>query len=201
MHFRDGLYLCIKGVTLRSRLIFNEASFGYASLSLMAFSLNRAQIIGNLTRDPEVRVAGSAKVATFGVATSMSWIDKASGQKKEKTEFHNVVAWRGLAEVCEQYLRKGMKVYVEGRLQTRDWEGSDGVKRYKTEIAVDNMIMLSRKGDVALTPLAAARDSEKDGEQDGGRESNEEPREHKAIGKKAAAPIEEKEVSIDDLPF
>ncbi len=114
----------------------------------MAFSLNRAQIIGNLTRDPEVRqTPGGQTVATFGVATNFTWTDQ-SGVKQVKTEFHNVVAWRGLAEICRQYVKKGSKVYIEGRLQTRDWEGPDGVKRYRTEIIADNMIMLDGRRDI-----------------------------------------------------
>jgi len=107
-------------------------------------NLNKAMIIGNLTRDPESRTTpqGTA-VASFSVATNFVWKD-ANGQKQEKAEFHNVVAWRRLAEICTQYLKKGSKVYIEGRLQTRDWEGQDGVKRYRTEIVADNMIMLDR---------------------------------------------------------
>lgn len=113
----------------------------------MAMSLNRAQIIGNITRDPEVRQTPSGQsVTSFGVATNFSWKDS-SGQQQTKTEFHNVVAWRRLAEICGQYLRKGSKVYIDGRLQTRDWEGEDGVRRYRTEIIVDNMIMLDRRGE------------------------------------------------------
>lgn len=112
----------------------------------MAMSLNKVQLIGNLTRDPEVRqIPGGQNVATFSVATNLSWTDS-SGQRQDKAEFHNVVAWRKLAEICGQYLKKGMKVYIEGRLQTRDWEGEDGQKRYRTEIVADNMIMLDRKG-------------------------------------------------------
>lgn len=103
-------------------------------------------IIGNLTRDPEVRNTPSgATVASFGVATNFIWTDQ-SGQKQERAEFHNVVAWRRLAEICGQYLRKGSKVYIEGRMQTRDWTGQDGVKRYRTEIVAENMIMLDRAG-------------------------------------------------------
>ena len=110
-------------------------------------SLNRAQIIGNLTRDPELRqIPGGQVVATFGIATNFSWNDQ-SGQKQQKVEFHNIVAWRKLGEICGQYLKKGSKIFIEGRLQTRDWEGEDGVKRYRTEIIADNMIMLDRKGD------------------------------------------------------
>jgi len=109
-------------------------------------NLNKAMIIGNLTRDPEIRTTPNGQtVATFTVATNLVWAD-GSGQKKEKVEFHNVVAWRRLAEICGQYLKKGSKVYIEGRLQTRDWVGQDGVKRYRTEIITENMIMLDRGG-------------------------------------------------------
>lgn len=112
----------------------------------MSMSLNRAQIIGNLGKDPEVRVTGTGKsVANFSVATSARWTD-AGGQVQEKTEFHQVVVWGKLAEICAQYLKKGSKVYIDGRLQTRDWQGEDGIKRYRTEIVADNMIMLDRKG-------------------------------------------------------
>ncbi len=110
----------------------------------MSMYLNRAMIIGNLTRDPELRTtSGGQTVATFGVATNHSWTD-ASGQKQEKAEFHNIVAWGKLAEICGQYLTKGRKVYVEGRIQTRDWEGQDGQKRFRTEIVAETMIMLDR---------------------------------------------------------
>lgn len=107
-------------------------------------SLNRAQIIGNLTRDPEVRTTQTGQtVANFGVATSFTWTD-ASGQKQEKTEFHNIVAWAKLGEICGQYLLKGRRVYVEGRLQTREWETPEGQKRQRTEIIAENVIMLER---------------------------------------------------------
>ncbi|MEA2088636.1 MAG: single-stranded DNA-binding protein [Patescibacteria group bacterium] len=106
--------------------------------------LNKAMIIGRLTRDPDVRTIPSGQtVASFSVATNLTWMDQ-SGQKQEKVEFHNVVAWRKLAEICGQYLKKGKKVYIEGRLQTRDWVGQDDVKRYRTEIVAINMIMLDR---------------------------------------------------------
>lgn len=107
-------------------------------------NLNRAMIIGNLTRDPEVRTTTTGQnVASFGVATNHTWTDK-SGQKQERAEFHNIVVWGKLAEICGQYLSKGRKVYVEGRLQTREWEGQDGAKRNRTEIIAENMIMLDR---------------------------------------------------------
>jgi single-strand DNA-binding protein len=110
-------------------------------------SLNRAQVIGNLTRDPEVKNTSTGRaVVNFSVATSRRWKD-AAGQTQEQTEFHNIVAFGKLAEICGQYLKKGSKVYVDGRLQTRSWEGEDGVKRYRTEIILDNMIMLDKKGE------------------------------------------------------
>lgn len=109
-------------------------------------NLNKAMIIGNLTRDPEMRTTPSGQnVASFSIATSFSWTDNA-GQQQKKTEFHNIVAWRKLAEICGQYLKKGSKVYLEGRLQTSDWTGQDGIKKYRTEIIADNMIMLDRAG-------------------------------------------------------
>ncbi|MFZ6015400.1 MAG: single-stranded DNA-binding protein [Patescibacteria group bacterium] len=107
-------------------------------------SLNRAMIIGNLTRDPELRNTSSGQsVTNFSVATSSQWND-VNGQKQERTEYHPVVAWGKLAEICNQYLGKGRKVYVEGRLQTREWETPDGQKRQRTEIVAENMIMLDK---------------------------------------------------------
>jgi len=107
-------------------------------------NLNKAMIIGNLTRDPEVRTTPQGtSVASFAVATNLIWND-ANGQRQEKAEFHNVVAWRKLADIIGQYLKKGSKVYIEGRLQTRDWVGQDGVRKYRTEIVAENMIMLDR---------------------------------------------------------
>lgn len=108
-------------------------------------NLNKAMIIGNLTRDPETRTTPSGQTVTsFAVATNLVWTD-ASGEKQKKVEYHNIVAWRKLADICAQYLKKGNKVYVEGRLQTREWEGQDGAKRQRTEIVADNMIMLDTK--------------------------------------------------------
>ncbi|MCX6779333.1 MAG: single-stranded DNA-binding protein [Candidatus Magasanikbacteria bacterium] len=107
-------------------------------------NLNRAMVIGNLTRDPEVKTTPTGKtVARLGVATSNVWVNDA-GVKQEDVEFHNIVVWGKLAEICGQYLAKGRKVYVEGRLKTRDWVGQDGVKRNRTEIIAENLIMLDR---------------------------------------------------------
>lgn len=108
--------------------------------------LNRAQLIGNVTRDPEMRsTATGQNVCNFGIATNQVWTD-AQGAKQQRTEFHNIVAWGKLAEICGQYLTKGKKIFLEGRLQTREWEAQDGAKRRTTEIVADNMIMLDRGG-------------------------------------------------------
>jgi len=113
--------------------------------------LNKAQIIGHITRDPETRTTPQGQtVCSFGVATNFIWTD-ASGQRQEKVEFHNVVAWRKLAEICGQYLKKGSKVYIEGRLQTRTWDDQNGIKRNRTEIIAENMIFLDKK--VAEPPI------------------------------------------------
>jgi len=124
-------------------------------------NLNRAMIIGNLTRDPEVRTTTTGQsVCTLGIATNRSWTD-AKGQKQEDVEFHSVVAWGKLAEICGQYLSKGRKVYLEGRLKTREWQGQDGAKKQRTEIIAENMIMLDKgtgmsAGGVNLGAQAAA---------------------------------------------
>ena len=104
--------------------------------------LNRATVLGRLTRDPEVKSTPSGQsVANLGVATNRVWTDK-SGTRQEKVEYHNIVLWGKLADIAGQYLGKGRRVYMEGRLETRDWTGQDGVKKYRTEIIADNLIML-----------------------------------------------------------
>lgn len=113
----------------------------------MAKSLNKVTLIGNLTRDPELRYTpqGTA-VCTFGLATNRQWVTE-SGEKKDEAEFHNLVAWAKLAEICSQLLTKGKKIYAEGRLQTRTWQAQDGTQRNRTEIVVSDMIMLDSKRD------------------------------------------------------
>ncbi len=105
-------------------------------------SLNRAELIGNLTKDPEIRYTPSGTaVATFTIATNRSFVSE--GEKKEETDFHRIVAWAKLAELCSQLLKKGNKVYVAGRIQNRSWDGPDGEKKYMTEINIDDMILLT----------------------------------------------------------
>jgi single-strand DNA-binding protein len=112
----------------------------------MAKSLNKVMLIGNLGKDPEVRYTGSGvPVATFSMATNESWQDQ-DGNTQERTEWHNIVTWRKLAEICHQYLRKGKKVYIEGRIQTRSYDDKNtGAKKYITEIVANSMIMLDNK--------------------------------------------------------
>jgi single-strand DNA-binding protein len=145
-------------------------------------NLNRAMLIGNLTRDPETRTTpAGASVASFGIATTSVWKD-AAGAKQERTEFHNIVAWGKLAEICQQFLAKGRKVYVEGRLQTREWEAKDGAKKQRTEIVAENMIMLDK------APAGAP-----------GQNASWTPAMAAAPG--AAVAPKEDEVKVEDIPF
>ena len=110
--------------------------------------INKVILIGNLGSDPEVRYTPSgAAVANFSIATSEEWKDKDSGEKRERTEWHRIVAWRTLGEICGEYLSKGRQVYIEGKLQTRSWEDRDGNKRYTTEIVASQMQMLGSRDD------------------------------------------------------
>jgi single-strand DNA-binding protein len=112
----------------------------------MARSLNRVQLIGNLTRDPELRYTPNGNaVCTFSVATNRNWTTD-SGEKREEVDFHRIVAWNKLGELCSQFLTKGRKVYVEGRLSTRNWTAQDGAQKTTTEVIIDDMILLDNKG-------------------------------------------------------
>ena len=154
--------------------------------------LNKAMVIGNLTRDPEVRTTPSGlQVVSFSVATNLVWTDQ-SGQKQEKAEFHNIVAWRKLAEIIGQYLKKGSKIYIEGRLQTRNWDDKEtGKKMYRTEIVADNMIMLDRakaSGEHGLTASPS--------EQPAPADDFSQP--EKKVENNAPA---EEEINVEDIPF
>ena len=139
--------------------------------------LNRASILGRLTRDPEVRTTPNGKnVTSMGVATGRVWTDQ-SGEKQEKTEFHNCVLWGKIGEIAGQYLSKGRRVYLEGRLETRNWTGDDGVKKYRTEIIVDNLIML-----------------------DGPRGDSKQASAGESVPPPADAVVEE-EIKVEDIPF
>lgn len=119
----------------------------------MAGGINKVILIGNLGRDPEVRFTPSGQaVANFSIATSESWTDKSSGQKQEKTEWHRIVVWGKLAELCGEYLKKGRQCYVEGRLQTREWTDKEGKKNYTTEVVANTVQFLGGAGGGAGGP-------------------------------------------------
>lgn len=121
-------------------------------------SLNRVMLIGNLTRDPESRYTpNQTLVCSFGLATNREWVNDA-GERQSSVEYHNLVVWSKLAEICKNLLHKGNKIYVEGRLQTRDWQTKDGQARRSTEIVVENMILLTSKN--ASEQFSAAQDNE-----------------------------------------
>ncbi|MFO7155488.1 MAG: single-stranded DNA-binding protein [Pseudomonadota bacterium] len=122
-------------------------------------SVNKVILVGHLGADPEVRFTPSGQaVANFRMATSEAWTDRATGQRQERTEWHRVVVWGKLGELCGEYLRKGRQCYVEGRLQTREWQDRDGQKRYTTEIVASQVIFLGGRGEGA--PASAAGPSE-----------------------------------------
>ena len=110
-------------------------------------SLNKVTLIGHLGQDPEIRYTKNGQaVATFSLATNERWLDQ-EGNQQERTEWHNMVAWTKLAEICGQWLKKGQQIYIEGRLQTRTWDDNEGKKHYKTEVVINDMIMLGGKRD------------------------------------------------------
>lgn len=114
----------------------------------MAGSVNKVILIGNLGKDPEIRYLESGvPIANFSLATSESYTDKTSGERRNQTEWHNIVLWRGLAEVAEKYLKKGQKVYIEGKLRTRSWNDKEGNTKYTTEIVAENMTMLTPRSE------------------------------------------------------
>ena len=123
----------------------------------MAGSVNKVILVGRLGQDPEVRFTqGGTAVANLSIATDETWKDQ-SGERQQRTEWHRVVAWSKLADICGQYLSKGRLVYIEGRLQTRSWEDREGNKRYTTEIRADNMVMLGGRSEEGQAAPAAAQ--------------------------------------------
>jgi single-strand DNA-binding protein len=153
--------------------------------------LNKVMIIGRLTRDPEMKtIPSGANVTQIGLATNYVYTNQQTGQKVEQVEYHNITLWRKLAEIANQYLKKGQRVYIEGRLQTRSWEGQDGKKNYKTEIIADNMIMLDggRGNDSAGAPRPTSA-----------------PANNGAMDQKfpdeELPTIQQDDVNVDDIPF
>ena len=129
----------------------------------MSSSVNKVILIGNLGKDPEVRhLESGVGVANFSIATSENYKDRKTGERVTQTEWHNVVLWRGLADVAEKYLKKGDKIYIEGKLRTRTWQDQQGNNRYTTEIVADNLTMLGKSSDKNTTnnePAATTQQS------------------------------------------
>ncbi len=158
-------------------------------------SLNKVLLIGNLTRDPEMRYTNSGTpVVTFGMATNKSWKDT-NGEVKELAEFHNVVAWNKMAEICQQLLAKGMKVYIEGSLNTRSWQAEDNTTRYKTEVRVEDMILLDSKGKQGAGVDESAAPEEK------AKAPKEEVATDEPVPAEEEAPQADQDPLSDDLPF
>lgn len=173
-------------------------------------SLNKVMLIGNLTRDPELRYTpNGTAVCSFGLATNRSWASGDGGERKEETEFHRIVAWNKLAELCGQLLSKGRKVYIEGRLQTRSWETQDGEKRQATEVVAEDMVLLDSKKDGASAASSVeASDQAPDYENESQETEENNARKDKKKGSKkdeAEETSETKEdsdeIDIDDIPF
>jgi len=166
----------------------------------MAKSLNRVQLIGNLTRDPELRYTpqGTA-VCSFSIATNRNWTTD-TGEKKDEVEFHRIVAWAKLAELCSQFLVKGRKVFVEGRLTTRSWTAQDGTQKQTTEIVISDMILLdSKRPDAGESHTEAAEPIEKE-------KAEEKPTVKQGSKSKSKTEVpeeakEEEEIAPDDIPF
>ncbi len=178
------------------------------------YSLNRATIIGNMTRDPELRYTPNGQAVTsFSVATNRRWKNQATNEFQEATEYHDVVAWGKAAEFIANYLKKGNKIYVDGRLQTRSWETPDGAKQRRTEIIIENFVPLTPKGSGGdagfdnlddLTAAGSAGSTAPDSAMPStGSADSAAATDSKKAGKKAATPPApaEDEINLEDIPF
>lgn len=168
-------------------------------------SLNKVQLIGNVTRDPELRYTpNGTPVCSFGLATNRSWMPEGGTERREETEFHKLVAWNKLAELCSQLITKGRKIYIEGRLQSRSWETPDGEKRSATEIVVEDMMLLDARPDGAGRSYEApARHEEEPVDEPTSQEESaeaEQPKKKEAAEAPAAAEATD-EIDLDDIPF
>jgi single-strand DNA-binding protein len=162
----------------------------------MARSLNRVQLIGNLTRDPELRYTPSGTaVCSFSIATNRNWTTD-TGEKKEEVEFHRIVAWNKLAELCSQFLTKGRKVFVEGRLTTRSWDAQDGTKKTTTEIIINDMILLDNRREGSEVSAEAVSEEPAEEVKEKVSKKSEKTEDEPVV----AAPSED-EVAPDDIPF
>ena len=169
-------------------------------------NFNKAIIIGRVTRDPEIRTTPNGQtVASIGVASNRVW-NSNTGERQEKTEFHNIVAWGKLAEICGQYLVKGQLVLFEGRIETRSWDGQDGVKKYKTEIVAENMQMgpKARSQESGASTYQAGENAQSNNPQNNENTIQTEPQNKQSNEQSdnASEKLEDKEeIKIEDIPF
>jgi len=167
-------------------------------------NLNKVFILGRLTRDPEQRTMPSGRpVSNFGMATNRIWTDQESREKQEQVEFHNIVAFGKLAEICNQYLAKGQLVLIEGRIQTRSWTDQNGNKRSRTEIVAENMQMGPRanRGTAEEIPAAAENVEEIPVEEIDEESTEQKPGAKKTKHKKKEDNTEDEEINVKDIPF
>lgn len=162
-------------------------------------SWNKTELLGNLTRDPELRyIPSGTAVATFGIATNRTYVTE--GEKREEVDFHKIVAWGKLAELCNKLLKKGSRVFISGRLQYREWETQEGQKRRDAEIVMEDMILLTPKGSgedfVEETYEKVAEEPKRKSEEPKKEEEPEKPEEDKPAKAQATETVSE-----DDLPF
>lgn len=147
-------------------------------------NFNKAILVGRLTKDPESRALPSGQnVVSFGLATNRVWKNQA-GEKQEMVEFHNTVAFGKLADICSRYLKRGQLILVEGRIQTRSWQGQDNIKKYRTEIVIENMQMGPKAGGAAMST-----------------QTSEKPQEDIPIVEEDDVPQAEEEINVKDIPF
>ncbi|MDO8618773.1 MAG: single-stranded DNA-binding protein [Candidatus Daviesbacteria bacterium] len=164
-------------------------------------SWNRVELIGNLTRDPELRYTpNGAAVCTFGIATNRTYVQE--GEKKEEVDFHRLVAWNKLAELCNQLLKKGNRTFISGRLQTRTWEGQDKQTRTVTEIVIEDMILLSPKSETTSSSEESAPVPDLPVKDESASKEEAKPKEEKPEKAEETVEVAPKEtVADDDLPF
>jgi len=159
-------------------------------------SVNKVILVGRLGRDPETRYTGGGQaVANFSVATDESYKDK-NGERQKRTEWHRITAWGKLAEICQQYLKKGTMVYIEGRIQSREWQDKEGQKRTSFDIVANTMKMLSSRGDAAAASAGGGSSSRSSGDDF---ETHAAPAEDSYGG--SAPPSSGPEISDEDIPF
>ena len=168
------------------------------------YSVNKATILGNLTRDPELRSTPNGQsVANFGVATNRKYKNTSTGEVVEDTQFHDVVAWGKLAEVINQIFKKGNKIYLEGRLQTRQWEAPDGSKRYRTEIIMDNFVALTPRAE-GYSPDASVPTTAPTSPQEGApsaKPTDNSAKSNITSNAKPTTTAADEEFNLDDIPF